>query len=80
MSRDSIGDFLTIMRNGVMITKPSVVAPYSKMRFAIAKILKEQGFVRDVIVEEADVFIWVLIILNLLSVVLGFLSLLQIAE
>jgi len=52
MSIDSIGDFLTIIRNGVMITKPSVVAPYSKMRFAIAKILKEQGFIRDIIVEE----------------------------
>lgn len=54
MSRDSIGDFLTIIRNGIMITKPSVEAPYSKMRFAIAKILKDQGFIRDVIVKEED--------------------------
>lgn len=52
MSRDSIGDFLTIIRNGIMITKPSVEAPYSKMRFAIAKILKDQGFIRDAVVEE----------------------------
>ena len=52
MSIDSIGDFLTIIRNGVMITKPSVVAPYSKMRFAIAKILKRTRFIRDIIVEE----------------------------
>lgn len=54
MSRDSIGDFLTIIRNGVMITKPSVIAPYSKMRFAIAKILKDQGFIRDIFVEKDE--------------------------
>lgn len=54
MSRDSIGDFLTIIRNGIMITKPSVEAPYSKMRFAIAKILKDQGFIRDAVVEEKE--------------------------
>lgn len=48
MSVDSIGDFLTIIRNGVMVGKPSVVAPYSKARFAIAQLLREEGFIRDV--------------------------------
>jgi small subunit ribosomal protein S8 len=52
MAIDSIGDFLTIIRNATMITKPSAIAPHSKMKFAIAKILKEQGFIRDVIVDE----------------------------
>lgn len=54
MAKDSIGDFLTIIRNGTMITKPSVVAPYSKMKLAIAAILKEQGFIRDALVEEDE--------------------------
>ncbi len=52
MSIDSIGDFLTIIRNGVMISKPFVIAPYSKMCFSLAQILKDEGFVRDVAMEE----------------------------
>lgn len=48
MSIDSIGDFLTIIRNGTMIGKPSVMAPYSKMKHAIANILLEEGFIRNV--------------------------------
>ncbi len=53
MSIDAIGDFLTIIRNGLMASKRSVVAPYSKLKFEIVKILKEEGFVKDFeIVEE----------------------------
>lgn len=48
MSVDSIGNFLTIIRNAVKISKPSVDAPYSRMNDAIAQILKKEGFVRGV--------------------------------
>lgn len=48
MSVDSIGNFLTIIRNAVKISKPSVTAPYSRMNNAIAQILKNEGFVRAV--------------------------------
>ena len=51
MSIDSIGDFLTIIRNGVMASKRFVVAPYSKMKYEIAQILKDEGFIKDAIVE-----------------------------
>jgi small subunit ribosomal protein S8 len=54
MSRDTIGDFLTIIRNGIMASKRFVVAPYSNLRFELAKILKEEGFIKDVIVEELN--------------------------
>jgi small subunit ribosomal protein S8 len=47
MSIDTIGDFLTIIRNGLMRSKLSVVAPYSRIREAIAQILKDEGFIRD---------------------------------
>ena len=47
---DAIADFLTIIRNGVQMSKPFVIAPYSKMRHAIASILKNEGFVQDVAV------------------------------
>lgn len=52
MSIDVIGDFLTIIRNGVMVAKPSVSAPHSNMRQQIATLLKEQGFVKNVSVNE----------------------------
>lgn len=48
MSIDAIGDFLTIIRNGLMASKPLVVAPYSKIKFEIANILKDEGFIKDV--------------------------------
>ena len=51
MSVDAIGDFLTIIRNGLMVSKKTVQAPYSVMRFTIAKLLKEHGYIKDVVVE-----------------------------
>ncbi len=54
MSIDAIGDFLTIIRNGVMVAKPSVSAPHSNMRQQIASLLKDQGFVRSVSVSEDE--------------------------
>ncbi|MCX5922247.1 MAG: 30S ribosomal protein S8 [Candidatus Dependentiae bacterium] len=54
MSIDSIGNFLTIIRNGLLVSKPFVLAPYAKMRDAIAQILKEEGFIRDFVVETDE--------------------------
>lgn len=45
MSIDSIGNFLTILRNGIMRSKLFVVAPHSKMNVEILKILQQEGFV-----------------------------------
>lgn len=52
MSIDTIGDFLTIIRNGLMASKLFVVAPYSRLKFEIATILKDEGFLKDVTVVE----------------------------
>ena len=54
MSIDAIGDFLTIIRNGLMASKSFVVIPHSKMRFEVGRILKEEGFIRDCLVEEVE--------------------------
>jgi len=54
MSVDAIGDFLTIIRNGLMASKSHVVAPYSQIKFAVATILKEEGFIRDCSVVEQE--------------------------
>lgn len=55
MSVDSIGNFLTNIRNGLMASKANVVVPYSNMRKEIARILKEEGFIRDFqVLTESD--------------------------
>lgn len=52
MSVDSIGNFLTIIKNGVKIGRPFVITSYSKMNNAIAQILQKEGFIRGF--EEAE--------------------------
>lgn len=54
MSVDTVSDFLTIIRNGILASKPIVRAPYSRLKHDIAKILLQEGFVQDVSVENAD--------------------------
>src|SRR3989304_4588771 len=54
MSVDTIGDFLTIIRNGVRASKPFVFAPHSQLKHHIAQILKDEGFIRDFAIEQTD--------------------------
>jgi small subunit ribosomal protein S8 len=42
---DPIGDMLTRIRNAVMVGHNMVALPSSKMKVAIAKILKEEGYI-----------------------------------
>jgi small subunit ribosomal protein S8 len=44
---DPIADMLTRIRNALMAGHPGVRAPASKIKVAIAKILKEEGFIED---------------------------------
>ena len=50
MSIDALGNFLTIIRNGLMTSSPYVVAPFSQMRQSVTQILKEEGFIKDFVV------------------------------
>jgi small subunit ribosomal protein S8 len=52
MSVDVVGNFLTIIRNATMVSKPFIVTEHSMKRYAIAKILKDEGFVKEIIVED----------------------------
>lgn len=54
MSIDAIGNFLTIIRNGILASKSFVVAPHSKVHAHIGAILKSEGFIRDCGVLEED--------------------------
>ena len=44
---DPIADMLTRIRNATMVRHDSVLVSSSKLKLAIAKILKEEGFVTD---------------------------------
>ena len=44
---DPIADMLTRIRNAVMVRHDSVLIPSSKMKLAISKILKDEGFITD---------------------------------
>jgi small subunit ribosomal protein S8 len=44
---DPIADMLTRIRNAITARHDYVNIPASKMRSAIAKVLKEEGFIRD---------------------------------
>jgi small subunit ribosomal protein S8 len=46
MSIDTIGNFLTSIRNGLMASRPFVLVPSSHLKLEIAKILKEEGFIK----------------------------------
>ncbi|MFN2186693.1 MAG: 30S ribosomal protein S8 [Anaerolineae bacterium] len=43
---DPIADMLTRIRNGLMVRKPYVLVPSSKIKVAIAQILLEEGFIQ----------------------------------
>ncbi|HMN45946.1 MAG TPA: 30S ribosomal protein S8 [Povalibacter sp.] len=44
---DPIADFLTRIRNGQSSGKPEIAAPTSKLKLAIAKVLKDEGYIED---------------------------------
>jgi small subunit ribosomal protein S8 len=51
---DPIADMLTRIRNACMQRHTSVVMPKSKLKLAIADILKQEGFIRDFKVETNE--------------------------
>src|SRR5580704_6513080 len=53
---DSIANFLTRIRNGAMVNKPSVTAPHSTQIAAIADILLQEGFIKNVQVAQHEGF------------------------
>ena len=44
---DPIADMLTRIRNAITVRHDSVSLPSSKMKIALAKILKQEGFIED---------------------------------
>ena len=48
---DPIADFLTRIRNGQSSGKTQINAPTSKVKIAIAKVLKDEGYIEDFAVD-----------------------------
>ena len=42
---DPIADLLTRIRNAQMVAKPTVMVPSSKVKIAIAQVLKDEGYI-----------------------------------
>jgi small subunit ribosomal protein S8 len=51
---DPIADFLTRIRNGQSSGKPEVNVPASKVKLAIAKVLKDEGYIEGFTATELD--------------------------
>ena len=50
---DPIADMLTRIRNAQMVEKPTVTMPSSKLKVAIASVLKDEGYIDGFAVREA---------------------------
>jgi len=51
---DPVADMLTRIRNAQQSEKQSVVVPTSKLKTAIAKVLKDEGYIEDYAVRSQD--------------------------
>lgn len=52
--QDPIADMLTRIRNASNVSKNNVQMPYSKLKESIARVLHEEGYVHDFVVEHGD--------------------------
>jgi small subunit ribosomal protein S8 len=50
--QDPIADMFTQIRNAQAVAKEQVILPASKMKLAIAKLLKEEGYIKDFYIAE----------------------------
>ena len=51
---DPIADLLTRIRNAQMVAKATVLIPSSKVKVAIAQVLKDEGYIDNFQVKSAD--------------------------
>ena len=54
MVTDPIADLLTRVRNAAMARHDSVSIPASKMKIAVARILKDEGFISDFTIVKGE--------------------------
>jgi small subunit ribosomal protein S8 len=64
VSTDPIADMLTRIRNAINVRKAEVSMPHSKVKEAVATLLKKNGFVEDVKVTDATIGKTLKIVIN----------------
>jgi small subunit ribosomal protein S8 len=64
VSTDPIADMLTRIRNAINVRKSEITLPHSKVKQAVAELLKDSGFVTDVKVADATVGKTLKIVIN----------------
>lgn len=58
---DQISDMLTIIRNALAVKQPSIKAPYSRVNFGIAEILKKEGRIKDIELKKRGEKSWIIV-------------------
>src|ERR687886_263657 len=56
MLTDPVADMLTRIRNANKALQDTVVMPSSKLKAEIARVLKDEGYIKDFHVEDGEVF------------------------
>lgn len=64
VSTDPIADMLSRIRNAIAVNKNEVSMPHSKVKYSVANLLKQSGFVDDVKVSDAKVGKELIIVIN----------------
>lgn len=64
VSTDPIADMLTRIRNAIAVRKTEIVLPHSNAKESVARLLKSNGFIEEVSVQDAVVGKSLIIIIN----------------
>lgn len=64
MVTDPVADMLTRIRNAIMARHDSVLIPASRNKLAIAKVLKQEGFIIDYSVVKGKPDRWIKVLLK----------------
>jgi len=64
MTTDPIADMLTRIRNGYQASHKTVVMPSSRIKVEIAKILEDEGYIREHSIKKEDFRTFLELVLN----------------
>ncbi|MEK7452255.1 MAG: 30S ribosomal protein S8 [Patescibacteria group bacterium] len=80
MMTDPISDMLTRIRNAQAVKKAELALPYSRMKYALAKILEKEGFVERVTQTTESKFPMIQIVLKYTNGLAGIQSIQRISS
>jgi small subunit ribosomal protein S8 len=54
VSNDPVSDFLTRLRNAILVSKKQVSIPYSKLKHNLAELLRNEGYINSYSIANED--------------------------